>query len=292
MCGLRSLPHISHQCHNGPFTPSSLHMKKILYLALLAMTAVACNKEERPVQSSVTDARTVRLKEMVSEGLPSPYYHFTYDNNNFVTKLQHASGLLQYDLQYENGRLVSMANNTIVNKDTLVYHYSSNRVSRVDLIEANGLKSKEAEMFYDEQGRLQEIRWKKMNADFSASVIRKLVFKYDQQQNISQFQDYRNLGSGLELLKTHYFEKYDDKVNVEANFFIKDVFEHFLFLPQVQLQKNNPLIEKVVGAQNDWLITYNYTFNNGLPATKVAEIKQTRGTGMGDAIVSVTSYSY
>ncbi|HYF31540.1 MAG TPA: hypothetical protein VD993_10515 [Chitinophagaceae bacterium] len=266
-------------------------MKRILYLAVLVLAATACNKEERPVQSAVSDARAIRLKEMVSEGLPSPYFHFTYDNNNFITKLQHASGLLQYDLHYENSRLVSMVNNTMANKDTLQYYYADNRVSRIDLIEANGTRTKTAELHYDDQQRLHQIVWKKMNADYSASIIRKLVFRYNQ-QNISQFQDYRSMGNGLELLKTHYFEQYDDKVNVESNFLVKDVFEHFLFLPQVQLQKNNPLSEKIVGQQNDWHITYNYTFHNGLPATKTAEIRQTRGVGSGDSIMSVTSYNY
>lgn len=267
-------------------------MKQFFYLALVVVTAAACDKEERPVQSPVSDAKNVRLKEMVSQGLPSPYFHFTYDNNHFVTKLQHASGLLQYDLHYENGRLVRMSNNTIVNKDTLEYHYSRNRISRVDLIEGNGVRTKQAQLFYDEQDRLQEIVWKKMNIDFSSSIIRKLVFEYDQQNNISRFEDYRNTGSGLELSTTHFFDKYDSQVNVESNFLIKDVFEHFLFLPQVQLQKNNPLTERIVGTQNEWQITYTYSFNNGLPVNKTAEIKQTRGTGAGGTIVNVTSYAY
>jgi hypothetical protein len=279
-------------------------MKKIFYMAqmarmaiaLLAIAAIACQKERRdsPVHTPPNDARTVRLKEMVSEGLPSPYFSFTYDNNNYVTKLQHAAGLLQYELQYENGRLVRMANNTFVNKDTLVYRYESNRVSQVDLIESNGQKTKEAELSYDKLGRLEKIEWKKLNVDFTTTVLRKLVFKYSKGDNLLiEFQDYRNMDNGLELLKTHYFENFDTKINPEANFIIKDVFEHFLFLPQVQLQSANPLMEKIVGKQNDWLIVYNYTYDaNGLPVTKTAEIKQTRGAGMGGSTVSVTNYAY
>ena len=74
---------------------------------------------------------------------------------------------------------------------------------------------------------------------------------------------------------------------------MKDVFEHFLFLPQVQLQNANPLMEKIVGKQNDWLIVYTYTYNaDGLPVTKTAEVKQTRGSGMGGTTVGITNYSY
>ena len=264
-------------------------------MALLAIAVVACQKERREsaVHIPPNDARSLPLKQMVSEGLPSPYFQFTYDNNNYVTKLQHAAGLLQYELQYENGRLVRMANNTFVNKDMLVYKYTSNRVSRVDLIEGNGQKAKEAELSYDRLGRLEKIEWKKLNNDFTSTTIRKMIFKYNIDNNIMEFEDHRDMGSGLELLKTHYFENYDTHVNPEANFLIKDVFEHFLFLPQVQMQKANPLMEKIVGKQNDWLIVYNYTYDgNGFPVTKTAEIKQTRGAGMGGTTVSVTTYTY
>ena len=264
-------------------------------MALLAVLAAACQKTEHasPVQSPINDARTIRLKTTVTEGLPSPYFQFTYDNNNFVTKLDHAAGLLQYDLQYENGRIVKMINNTFANRDTLVYRYQANRVSRVDLIEDNGQKTKEAELSYDELGRLTQIQWKKMNVDFTSTVIRKLVFKYNRENNITEFQDYRNWDNGLELINTHYFENYDTKANPESNFLIKDVFEHFLFLPQVQLQKTNPLMEKIIGKQNDWLIVYNYTSDvNGLPITKTAEVKQTRGTGNGGTTVGITNYTY
>ena len=270
-------------------------MKKIFYMALLASVAIACQKQEHasPVPGPINDARTIRLKEMVCERLPSPYFQFTYDNNNYVTELSHASGLLQYELQYENGRLVRMINNTFVNKDTLVYRYQSNRVSRVDLIEGNGQKTKEAVLSYDDLNRLEKIEWKKLNSDFTSTVIRKLIFTYNRENNITEFQDYRDMGNGLELLNTHYFENYDTRKNPEANFLIKDVFEHFLFLPQVQLQKSNPLMEKIVGVQNDWQIVYNYTYNdNGLPVTRTATVKQTRGAGMGGTSVGVTNYSY
>lgn len=232
------------------------------------------------------------MKRMVSEGLPSPYFQFTYDSNNYVSRIEHAAGLLQYDLQYENGRLVRMTNNTFVNKDVLVYNYQSNQVSRIDLIEANGKKIKEAELVYDAQQRLQELRWKEMNADFSASLTRKLVFSYDQQNNISRYDDYRNLGSGLELVQTHLYEKYDDKINAEANFLIKDVFEHFLFLPQIQLQKNNPLLEKIIGKQNDWSVAYSYFYSNGLPVTRNATVTQTRGSNSGAVIKTSSAYGY
>lgn len=266
-------------------------MKKYFYLIFM-LAAIACNKDEKPVRSSVIDARPVQLKRMVSEGLPSPYFQFTYDSSSYVTRIEHAAGLLQYNLQYENGRLVRMANNTVVNHDTLVYFYQDNRVSRINLVEAGGHKVQEIELSYDEQQRLKELRWNKMNADFSTSLTRKLVFEYNAQGNLSKFEDYRNLGSGLELIQTHLYEKYDDKVNVEANFVIKDVFEHFIFLPQVQLQKNNPLAEKIIGRQNDYSISYNYTFNNGLPVNRVTEMKQTRGASVGTSIRANTVYSY
>ena len=78
---------------------------------------------------------------------------------------------------------------------------------------------------------------------------------------------------------------------LENNYIIKDAFEHFLFLPQVQLQKNNPLSERLIGKQNDYTITYNYTFNNNLPVSKTSSIRQTRGEGDG-VITAKTIYAY
>jgi hypothetical protein len=266
-------------------------MKKFSWL-LIAAAAIACNKDQRPAASALSDARPLQLTQVVTEGLPSPYYTYTFDQNNFVTHIQHAAGLLQYELQYEHNRLVRMWNNTIINHDTLLYHYTGSTVTSIELIEPNSGKTREAALLYDEQGRLSEIRWKQLNADFSTSITRKLVFSYNAQGNLASYQDHRNQGNGLELLKTHYFEQYDQQTNPEANHLVKDVFEHFLFLPQVQLQKNNPLKERIVGAQNDWSIDYSYTFRNGLPVSRTARLTQTRGTGTGTVIQNQTTYTY
>lgn len=61
-------------------------MKKyfIPLVAILLITAISCKKDcntlPPPAPGSLDDARTVLLKDVVLERLPSPYFHFIYDN--------------------------------------------------------------------------------------------------------------------------------------------------------------------------------------------------------------------
>jgi len=261
-------------------------MKKYCYLALLAFLAMACHKDTRPVQSDKTDARLVQLKSVVTQGMPSPYFSYTYDKNNFVTQIQHAAGLFQYEVQYHNNRVVKMFNNTLFNKDTLVYHYSNNQVSSIDLVEPGTGITKVVELVYNSSHQLEELKWKKRNANLSLTLIRKLTFRYHDDGNLAEYQDHRDLGRGMELVQTHYFDAYDDKLNPESNHLIKDVFEHFIFLPQVQLQKNNPLRERIKLNENEWLITCSYTYDENLPVTK------TVSRGGEQAVTTSTTFAY
>ena len=58
----------------------------------------------------------------------------------------------------------------------------------------------------------------------------------------------------------------------------KEFFDTYLFLPQVKLQKNNPLKQQITGVQNDYEITYTYDFQNNLPVKKTGIMTQTRGS--------------
>src|SRR5687767_14087525 len=92
----------------------------------VAMVSVlsSCKKDTGTSHQPVTDVQKIKLKEVTVQGLPSPYFQYKYDANDFVTELNHESGFYQYRIEYKNGRISKMINNTVVNKDTLVYYYS------------------------------------------------------------------------------------------------------------------------------------------------------------------------
>jgi hypothetical protein len=76
---------------------------------------------------------------MIVKNLPSPYYHFEYDDSSFITHVNVQSGLALYDLSYLNGRISQMSNNTFVNKDKLQYEYVDGKVSKIKYINKEGV---------------------------------------------------------------------------------------------------------------------------------------------------------
>ena len=108
-------------------------MKKVIILPAILLTVfIGCRKNESipAPQPSLPpdDARTVLLKEVVAQSLPSPYFHFMYDDQRYVKQINFASGFAIYNLEYENKRVKKMTN--IQNNNSLLYSYSNEQVSR------------------------------------------------------------------------------------------------------------------------------------------------------------------
>ena len=108
-------------------------MKKIVILQAILLTAfIGCKKNENipsPQPSlPADDARPVLLKEVVAQSLPSPYFHFTYDEHRYVKQINFASGFAIYNLEYENKRVKKMTN--IQNNNSLLYTTAMNRLVR------------------------------------------------------------------------------------------------------------------------------------------------------------------
>jgi hypothetical protein len=102
---------------------------------------------------------------------------------------------------------------------------------------------------------------------------------------------YYDLGTaGLEKINTYDFEQFDDKFNPQSNYLLKE--SHYLYLPQVRLQKNNPGKVVVSGIANDFEFDNTYLYNDTLPVMKTSLMKQTRGNGAGMTRTGVTRYTY
>gem|GEM_PF-6222740 len=69
--------------------------------------------------------KKVLLKDITIPNLPSPYYHFEYNSDSLVTKVDFASGFSIYDVLYSGNNIAEMRNNIIVNHDTLRYLYDN-----------------------------------------------------------------------------------------------------------------------------------------------------------------------
>lgn len=246
-----------------------------------------CQKNTASNFPVITDAQAIRLKEVTIRGLPSPYLRLKYDAQNFITEIGYESGTYLYIPAYKNGRLHKMVNTAFAEHDTLYYYYSGDQVSRIDWVAVGNGKREETFFSYDNRGRLTTAAWKKVN---QLDFYKRQLFFYNQQDNMVRCDIFYDLGTGLEKTNMYLFDQFDDKENLTSNELLKEY--HLLFLPQVRLQKNNPLSAHSFGLENDFNLQYSYQYNRNLPVSKTTLMTQTRGSGAGNSIVGETSYSY
>lgn len=270
-------------------------MKQLLLLTAIALTMAGCSKKENqptPVSPAVvTDANTVLLKEVVSQSLPNPYFHFTYDSLHHVKQINFASGFSIYNVEYANKQVSKMTN--IKNGNRLIYSYSNNQVSEIN--EFSGLIG--AKIFsyrftYNNSQQLTSVQWLDYFADSSGNPFKKVILSYYTDGNLESIDQYSTTDGQFTWEVKKKFSNYDTKTNVDDFYLLEDFFDSHLFLPQVKLQKNNPQQQQLIFEQNEFSITYSYSYNGDLPLTKNGLMQQTRGNGHGQTKQIATRFNY
>ncbi|MFT3908362.1 MAG: hypothetical protein QM737_02975 [Ferruginibacter sp.] len=285
-------------------------MKHYLYLFISTLVlASSCKKNENdygdtgllttnpvpipiPALKSFDDTVRVFLKDIQKSNLPSPYYHFEYDNK-YARQINFASGFSQYVLEYQNKRLIKMLNSVF--GDRILYTYNNNRVSLItEFSGITGFKHWEYYFGYNNRNQLAEVRWIRYDNNGSSHVYyRKAVLSYHPDGNLAGIENWMTNPNGqFAWTKTVRYEDYDNTVNVDSFGHLKEFFETLLYLPAVQLQKNNHHTEVITTPQNDFRVTYTYLYNNGLPVKQTGIVVQTRGTGNPQPVTIETRYSY
>jgi len=276
-------------------------MKRLL-LILAIGTLVSCKKSYDMGSSSYPPppppppppAAPVLLKDIVYLSLPSPYYHFEYDNTGKPIFVSFASDFTRYDIHYTNGAITDMRNNIIVNKDRLQYTY--NNAGKVELITyADSLEKvyTTVSLVYNANKLVKLERAKRVPGGFIMDKI--VTMSYYADDNLSDITYHTLAVNGApENSYTLHFENYDNKINVDGFGLIKnEFFDHFFLLPGVQLQKNNPGRESLVGVVDTYTVDFTYTYNDkNLPVSRTGDLKITGGTRAGQRIQTSASYSY
>jgi hypothetical protein len=274
-------------------------MKKIVFqlVILAALALISCNKHTAdilvtPSAGRNIDTALVRLTRVDIANLPSPYYRFTYNDSGYATTIHFASGFFQYELQYGNKRLKRMTN--IVNGDFLAYTYRDGNVTDVDeYMGSNGERFGHYDLAYDASHRLTTLEYARFDNNGDSIAERRFNFNYHSSGNLAWYKSYwRDNAGQLAWVSTTSFDDYDNGMNVDDFGLYKEFFEHFLYLPAVKLLKNNPRSSHVIGVNNDYEITYSFSYNNKLPLTKTTTMRQTRGSEAGQVRVGRTEYTY
>ncbi|MBC7830168.1 MAG: hypothetical protein H7122_20665 [Chitinophagaceae bacterium] len=275
-------------------------MKKyfISLAAIVVGATISCKKDNDALQppdlpAPIDDARTVLLKEVVVQSLPSPYFHFTYDSLKYVTQINFASGFSIYSVEYENKRVKKMTN--FITGSSILYSYSNNHVSEINEFSAStGDKKFCYKLFYNSGNQLVQILWFEFFSNSNGELYKKSELACHTDGNLAEIDHHFRTSPGqLSLGKKEKFSNYDNKTNVDDFYLIEDFFDTYLFLPQVKLQRNNPQRQQISGTSNDYDIVYTYDYQNDLPVKRTGMVTQTGRNGGGVQPIQITHmYNY
>lgn len=269
-------------------------------LAAALVTLAACGGD-----SAVTDPGSVPppppakvlLKDVQVDRLPSPYYHFDYDAAGTITRVSFASGLTSYGVSYLGGRIRELQNNALGNGDRIVYAYDSDgRVAGVRYVNASGATFTVVVYTYDGDKLTEVERSRAVPGGFI--IDKTMSLSYWPDGNLRELAEHRPAIDGVqgESNGVVAFEQYDTGLNVDGFGLIHDdFFDHFVLLPAVQLQKNNPGRETRTGDGLTYVVDYTYQYDDAKrPVTKRGDLLITGGSGedVGRRIQIGSAFTY
>jgi YD repeat-containing protein len=265
----------------------------------ICSTILSCKKDQvkPPVQPPGEAGRHVLLKDIVIPTQAAPYYHFEYNTDSLVTKVNFASNLTMYDVFYSGDRIAEMRDNILVDHDTLRYVYNAaGKLSEIDFINEANVIYRHA--FFTCDGQLvTKVSWDRRQQDGSFFTDRILTFTYHPDGNVKTITEHRPPPEANveDYISVRTLEQYDDKVNVDDFTFLHDgIHDHLLLLQGFRLQKNNPTKEtlKVNGA-DFYTVDYSYTYNaDATPANKTGDFRYLSGQYAGKRFTTNTFYTY
>jgi hypothetical protein len=268
---------------------------RYLLFFIAATIFFSCKKEKVTTgPPTPSPSPTVLIKDIEIAHLPSPFYHFEYNAAGKVTFVSYASDLLRYDVIYDGDKISEMRNNIIVNKDRLQYFYdNAGRVNVVRYADSTGLVYTRINLTYDGQKLIKLERERKIGADFI--VDKTVTMSYHPDGNLLDLTVHRPAIAGQdESTVNDRYEQYDNKINAQGFSLLHDeFFDHFVFLPGVQLQKNNPGKETRTGDGDNYKVDYTYTYDDrSAPLTRSGDFVYTTGPDAGQRFQLSSIYTY
>jgi hypothetical protein len=266
--------------------------------AALVMALAACGGSDTiptTPQPDIPPAPPVLLEDIRIPALPSPYYHFEYDVGGRLTIASFASGLTNYEVTYQGGRIAELRNDIIVNHDRLRYVYDgAGRVAAIEYIRPEGLVFTTIALTYDGPQLVGLERKRRLVDAFVTDKI--LLFSYHADGNLFELTEHRPTIEGLQEATTTVdrFEQYDDGINVDAfGLLHSEFFDHLVLLPEVHLQKGNPRRVTHTGDGPHYTVDYTYTYDAARrPVAKRGDVRFLTGPQAGQLFQTSAEFSY
>jgi hypothetical protein len=273
--------------------------KNLITLCLLVITIASCKKDNADPIPGDTDKPTttpfedIRLKDIIIPRLPSPYYHFEYDQNGKMNIASFASDLIRYHVNYSDHKVSEMRNTFFNSKSGLRFLYdSTGKITTVNYLDDDGSIGKKVTLTYN--GPLLTGLQREAIVNNNFVVNKTMSLSYYADSNLSELKMHYPAFEGNEEIHLVYnFSNYDNKSNVDDfSLLHNDFFDQLIFLPGVRIQKNNPMIETLKGG-NDYVVEYTYEYNDkDLPVSKSGDLLFTKGTDSGKHFQLHTAYTY
>lgn len=279
-------------------------LKLITVVILMNMLFASCQKTGGPIDkpNSHTPPATppppppvVFLKDISTQSVPSPYYHFEYDATGKRVVAAFSEGMSFFNIVYDKtGRISEMMNIGFTNRDTIRYIYDDlGRATTVHYIDFSGRVYVRIALTYDGQ-KLTGLVRERILAGVGFVVNKRLAFSYYDDGNLKELTTiYPAVNGQPESVTVSRFEQYDNKINVDDFALLhSEFFDNLLLLPGVKLQKNNP--EKEIFSGNEsYTSEISYTYNDkNAPERKMENIQFLSGPNTGQRNSFATSYTY
>jgi hypothetical protein len=269
-------------------------------IAVFTLLFISCKKDQPdnlPGPPPPDPDKKVLLKDITIPNLPSPYYHFEYNSDSVVTKVDFASGFSIYDVLYSENKIAEMRNNIIVNHDTLRYLYdNAGKLFMINFINQETVLYRHVNLIYNGD-HVKEIYWDHKVDNVGFLIDRIVTFTYYPDGNVKLITDHHPAHTGSpETITTDLFELYDDKRNVDDFSLIHDTCHDHLFLLQgFRLQKNNPGKETFSAGTGFTAYTASYTYtykSDNTPLSKTGDLSFTDGSQAGQRFQTNSFYTY
>lgn len=271
------------------------HSKLATLLSMLAVI-VACGGDANVTGPGTTTPPELRLKDVVIDRLPSPFYHFDYDGTGRIVGASYASGLDNYQVDYQGDRIEQIRNSGAASLDHMVYAYDPDgRVGGVRYVDASGVTF--TVVFYEYTGGKLTGVERSRRVPGGLIIDKTTALTYYADGNLETITERRPAIDGLQDAATAVtrFEEYDAGSNVDGfSLLHDDFFDHLVLLPGVQLQKNNPRRETRTGDGVTYGVTYTYGYDTDgkRPLTKVGDLLITGGTDVGTRVQTSSVFTY
>jgi hypothetical protein len=266
-----------------------------LLLVILVTTIVSCHKEPSGQPNPPKGLLSLKLKDINVPGLPSPFYHFEYNNSGNVSVEGFEAGLKIYNVHYDGKNITSMENAADPNnRITLEYQYNNGELLAIKVKDKNGFTLRHCIFTFSHSHQLQQMDWDTADGNVGFYLQQTLTFTYYPDGNLMEMVIHNYaVGSQAAATVTNTFENYDDKANADGFSLLHTDFKELLLMPGLRFQINNPRRVIHSGDTVNFDIGYTYTYDdNGRPTIKKGSGTYTVGSNPGQPFETQSTFSY